>query len=33
VVAEQFWPHFPEYRRAAGRDITIMVLEPIEPPQ
>ena len=33
-IAEQFWPHFPEYRwRAAGRDIPIMVLEPIEPPQ
>ena len=30
TIAEQFWPHFPEYRRrAAGRDIPIMVLEPI----
>jgi len=30
AIAEQFWPHFPEYRRlAAGRDIPIMVLEPI----
>jgi deazaflavin-dependent oxidoreductase (nitroreductase family) len=30
TVAERFWPHFPEYRRlAAGRDIPIMVLEPI----
>jgi deazaflavin-dependent oxidoreductase (nitroreductase family) len=30
VIAERFWPHFPEYRRqAAGRDIPIMVLEPI----
>ena len=29
-VAERFWPHFPEYRRlAAGRDIPIMVLEPM----
>jgi hypothetical protein len=27
-------PHFPEYRRlAAGRDIPIMVLEPIAAPQ
>jgi deazaflavin-dependent oxidoreductase (nitroreductase family) len=30
AVAERFWPHFPEYRRlAGGRDIPIMVLEPI----
>ena len=30
TIAEQFWPHFPEYRRlAAGRDIPILVLEPI----
>ncbi|HEY2089515.1 MAG TPA: nitroreductase family deazaflavin-dependent oxidoreductase [Mycobacterium sp.] len=30
AVAERFWPHFREYRRlAAGRDIPIMVLEPI----
>ena len=30
AVSERFWPHFPEYRRlAAGRDIPIMVLEPI----
>ena len=30
AIAEQFWPHFPEYRRrAAGRHIPIMVLEPI----
>jgi deazaflavin-dependent oxidoreductase (nitroreductase family) len=28
-VAEQFWPHFPEYRELAqGRDIPIMVLQP-----
>jgi F420H(2)-dependent quinone reductase len=34
AIAEQFWPHFPEYRRlAAGRDIPIMVLEPIPAPQ
>ena len=30
TIAEQFWLHFPEYRRlAAGREIPIMVLEPI----
>jgi deazaflavin-dependent oxidoreductase (nitroreductase family) len=30
TVAERFWPPFPEYRRlAGGRDIPIMVLEPI----
>jgi F420H(2)-dependent quinone reductase len=34
AIAEQFWPHFPEYRRnAAGRDIPIMVLEPVPAPQ
>jgi F420H(2)-dependent quinone reductase len=34
TIAEQFWPHFPGYRRlAAGRDIPIMVLEPIAPSQ
>ena len=34
LVAERFWPHFPEYRRlAGGRDIPIMVLEPIAPTQ
>lgn len=28
-VAEQFWPHFPEYRESArGREIPIFVLEP-----
>jgi F420H(2)-dependent quinone reductase len=32
IIAERFWPHFPEYRRlAGGRDIPIMVLEPIAP--
>jgi len=31
-VAERFWPHFPEYRRlAGGRDIPVMVLEPVAP--
>jgi deazaflavin-dependent oxidoreductase (nitroreductase family) len=30
TVAERFWLHFPEYRRlAGGRDIPVMVLEPI----
>jgi F420H(2)-dependent quinone reductase len=30
VVAERFWPHYPEYRqRAAGREIPLIVLEPI----
>jgi deazaflavin-dependent oxidoreductase (nitroreductase family) len=30
TVAERFWPHFPEYRRlAGGRNIPIMVLEPV----
>jgi deazaflavin-dependent oxidoreductase (nitroreductase family) len=34
AIAEQFWPHFPEYRRrAAGRDIPIMVLEPVPAPR
>jgi F420H(2)-dependent quinone reductase len=34
AIAEQFWSHFPEYRRlAAGRVIPIMVLEPIGSPQ
>ena len=29
TVAEQFWPHFPEYRANAGdRDIPILLLEP-----
>jgi F420H(2)-dependent quinone reductase len=31
AVAEQFWPHFPEYRAKAGaREIPILVLEPVE---
>ena len=30
TVAESFWDHFPEYReRAQGRDIPVVVLEPI----
>jgi F420H(2)-dependent quinone reductase len=34
LVAARLWPHFPEYRRlAGGRDIPIMVLEPIAPTQ
>jgi deazaflavin-dependent oxidoreductase (nitroreductase family) len=34
TVAERFWSPFPEYRRlAGGRDIPIMVLEPIAPPR
>ncbi len=29
-VAEGYWPHFPEYRqKAAGRDIPILLLEPV----
>ena len=31
AVAEQFWPHFPEYRAKAGtREIPVRVLEPAE---
>jgi F420H(2)-dependent quinone reductase len=31
AVAEQFWPHFPEYRaKAAGREIPVLVLDPVE---
>src|ERR1700744_4878540 len=31
VIAEQHWPHFPEYRVKAGtREIPVVVLEPIE---
>ncbi|MGA9493370.1 MAG: nitroreductase family deazaflavin-dependent oxidoreductase [Mycobacterium sp.] len=30
AVAEQFWPHFPEYRaKARAREIPILVLEPV----
>jgi F420H(2)-dependent quinone reductase len=29
-IAERDWPHFPEYRAAAGdRDIPVMLLEPL----
>jgi deazaflavin-dependent oxidoreductase (nitroreductase family) len=28
TVAESFWPHFPEYRQRAGREIPVLVLEP-----
>ena len=29
AVAEQYWPHFPEYRAKAGvREIPVLVLEP-----
>ena len=28
TVAESRWPHFPEYRATAQRDIPILVLEP-----
>jgi deazaflavin-dependent oxidoreductase (nitroreductase family) len=31
AIAEQHWPHFPEYRAKAGtREIPVVVLEPIE---
>ena len=31
AVAEQYWPHFPEYRAKAGvREIPVLVLEPAE---
>ncbi|GAA2480202.1 nitroreductase family deazaflavin-dependent oxidoreductase [Winogradskya humida] len=29
VVAESFWPHFPEYRARAGREIPMFLLEPL----
>jgi len=30
AIAEQHWPHFPEYRASAGaREIPIVVLEPV----
>jgi deazaflavin-dependent oxidoreductase (nitroreductase family) len=28
-LAESRWPHFPEYRAKAGREIPIMILEPV----
>jgi hypothetical protein len=27
-LAESRWPHFPEYRAKAGREIPILLLEP-----
>jgi deazaflavin-dependent oxidoreductase (nitroreductase family) len=31
AIAEQHWPHFPEYRAKAGtREIPVVALEPIE---
>jgi deazaflavin-dependent oxidoreductase (nitroreductase family) len=29
--AETRWPHFPEYRATAGREIPILILEPVNP--
>jgi F420H(2)-dependent quinone reductase len=31
VVAESFWPHFPAYRKNAGREIPMFLLEPVAP--
>jgi len=28
-LAESRWPHFPEYRAKAGREIPVLVLEPV----
>jgi F420H(2)-dependent quinone reductase len=28
TVVDAFWPHFPEYRTKAGREIPVLVLEP-----
>jgi F420H(2)-dependent quinone reductase len=33
TVAESRWPHFPEYRATAHRDIPILVLEPAPGPE
>jgi hypothetical protein len=30
-LAESRWPHFPEYRAKAGREIPILLLEPTAP--
>jgi F420H(2)-dependent quinone reductase len=30
-LAESRWPHFPEYRAKAGREIPILLLEPANP--
>jgi deazaflavin-dependent oxidoreductase (nitroreductase family) len=33
TIAETSWPHFPEYReKAAGREIPILLLEPVADP-
>jgi F420H(2)-dependent quinone reductase len=32
-LAESRWPHFPEYRAKAGREIPVLLLEPIAPSQ
>ncbi|HEV7974437.1 nitroreductase family deazaflavin-dependent oxidoreductase [Amycolatopsis sp.] len=29
-VAESEWPHYPEYRATAGREIPVLVLEPVD---
>jgi deazaflavin-dependent oxidoreductase (nitroreductase family) len=29
-VAESEWPHFPAYRASAGREIPVLVLEPVD---
>ena len=29
-LADSRWPHFPEYRAKAGREIPIMLLEPVD---
>jgi deazaflavin-dependent oxidoreductase (nitroreductase family) len=29
TLAESRWPHFPEYRAKAGREIPILLLEPV----
>ena len=31
VIAESFWPYFPQYRAQAGREIPIVVFEPADP--
>jgi deazaflavin-dependent oxidoreductase (nitroreductase family) len=33
TVAESRWPHFPEYRATAHRDIPILALEPAPDPE
>jgi deazaflavin-dependent oxidoreductase (nitroreductase family) len=29
-LADSRWPHFPEYRAKAGREIPILLLEPVD---